>query len=230
MLDIEGTTTPIDFVHKTLFPFARERMENFVCDNFPALGGEIETLKGEHLEDYAEEFYLKEFNENSPASIADYLKFLIDEDRKSTILKSIQGNIWQKGYESGELKSVLFEDVPRAFERWKQQRKTIAIYSSGSILAQKQIFKYSNQGDLTEFIRKYFDTNTGGKKDSQSYEKIAANLNFSAADILFVSDSLPELEAAKTAGFQTAFSTRQGNAPLKERNTHPSIESFDEIN
>jgi len=117
LLDIEGTTTPIDFVHQTLFPFARRRMAEFVEENFSALGDEIKRLKVEHEEDYAEEFYVKEFDETVPASIANYLIFLIDEDRKSTALKSIQGKIWQAGYEAGELKSEVFPDVPRAFAR-----------------------------------------------------------------------------------------------------------------
>lgn len=228
LLDIEGTTTPLDFVHETLFPFARGRMAAFVEENFSALGGEIENLKIEHREDYAEEFYVQEFDENAPASVSNYLNFLIDEDRKSTALKSVQGKIWQAGYEAGELKSEVFADVPRALIRWREQAKTIAIYSSGSVLAQKLIFKYSNQGDLTEFIDDYFDTNIGGKKESASYRKIAAALNFPAAEIAFVSDSAAELDAAQAAGMQTILSIREGNAPLEGQTTHQSIESFDE--
>jgi enolase-phosphatase E1 len=229
LLDIEGTTTPIDFVHKTLFPFARLRMKTFVEENFPNLKSEIDDLKAEHEKDYAEEIYSKELDENLPESVADYLIFLIDEDRKSTALKSIQGKIWQRGYEAGELESVLFEDVPRAFEIWNQQGKTIAIYSSGSVLAQKLIFKYSDFGDLSRFVSKYFDTNVGGKKDAASYEKIAAALNLPAAEILFVSDVAAELDAAKTTGMRTVLSIREGNAPLGERIEHQSVTSFDEL-
>jgi enolase-phosphatase E1 len=229
LLDIEGTTTPIDFVHKTLFPFARGRMAMFVEKNFSALGEEIKRLKIEHKEDYAEEFYLKEFDESSLASISDYLIFLIDEDRKSTALKSIQGKIWQAGYETGELKSEVFPDVPRAFARWREQGKTVAIYSSGSRLAQKLIFKYSNAGDLTEFIADYFDTNIGGKKETESYRKIAEALNLSAAEIIFVSDVVAELDASQAAGMRTILSIRAGNAPLASDTAHQRIESFDEI-
>ncbi|MDQ3063862.1 MAG: acireductone synthase, partial [Acidobacteriota bacterium] len=169
LLDIEGTTTPIDFVHQTLFPVARRRMVEFVKENFSSLTGEIKSLKIEHENDYAEGFYEKEFDETALASIANYLKFLIDVDRKSTALKSIQGKIWKAAYEAGELKSEVFADVPRAFERWREQGKTIAIYSSGSVLAQTLIFKYSNCGDLTAFIAEYFDTYVGGKKETVSY-------------------------------------------------------------
>ena len=229
LLDIEGTTTPIDFVHQTLFPFARRRMAAFVEENFSSLTGEIESLKIEHEEDYAEEFYMKEFDENAPASIADYLNFLIDEDRKSTALKSAQGKIWQAGYESGELKSIVFTDVPRAFERWRGQEKTIAIYSSGSVLAQELIFRYSNCGDLTTFIADYFDTNVGGKKETASYRKIAATLNFTAAEITFVSDVAAELDAAEAAGLQTILAMREGNAPPGGQTKHLIVKTFDEI-
>ncbi len=229
LLDIEGTTTPIDFVHQTLFPFARRRTAQFVEENFSSLTDEIKSLKTEHKEDYAEEFYVKEFDENAPASIANYLNFLIDEDRKSTALKSVQGKIWQMGYESGELKSTVFADVPRAFDRWRKQGKTIAIYSSGSVLAQKLIFRYSNSGDLTAFIAEYFDTNVGGKKEPVSYQNIAARLNFPAAEIAFVSDVAAELDAAKAAGLKTILAMREGNAPPGGQTTHQSVKSFDEI-
>jgi len=229
LLDIEGTTTPIDFVHRTLFPFARRRMPEFVAENLSLLTNEIENLKIEHKEDYAEEFYAKEFDENAPASITNYLNFLIDEDRKSTALKSVQGKIWQAGYEAGELESTVFADVPRAFAHWREQGKTIAIYSSGSVLAQTLIFRYSDRGDLTVFIADYFDTNAGGKKEAESYRKIAATLNFPASEITFVSDSVAELDAAKSAGLKTVFSIREGNAPPGEQTAHLNVKSFDEI-
>src|SRR6187401_2738026 len=115
LLDIEGTTTPIDFVHKTLFPYAKARIAGFVEDNFDGLRIELAELAAEHKDDTA---YSSEFRTDSPNSISDYLKFLIDNDRKSTPLKSIQGMIWQRGYESGELRSPVFDDVPLAFGRW----------------------------------------------------------------------------------------------------------------
>jgi len=229
LLDIEGTTTPIDFVHQTLFPVARRRMVEFVKENFSSLTGEIKSLKIEHENDYAEGFYEKEFDETALASIANYLKFLIDVDRKSTALKSIQGKIWKAAYEAGELKSEVFADVPRAFERWREQGKTIAIYSSGSVLAQTLIFKYSNCGDLTAFIAEYFDTYVGGKKETVSYQKIAAALNFPAAKIIFVSDVAAELDAAKAAGLRTILAMREGNAPLGGETAHLTVKSFDEI-
>src|SRR5215210_3432567 len=121
LLDIEGTTTPIDFVHKTLFPFAKAKIGEFVQANFSEIQTEISQLKTEYKKDFSEQIYRDDFSENSPESIANYLKFLIEIDRKSTPLKSLQGKIWQKGYESGELVSPVYDDVPKAFERWKSQ-------------------------------------------------------------------------------------------------------------
>ncbi len=229
LLDIEGTTTPIDFVHKTLFPFAKAKIGEFVEASFSEIQTEIAQLKTEYKKDFSEQIYGRDFKENSPESVADYLKFLIEVDRKSTPLKSLQGKIWQKGYESGELESVIFADVPSAFERWKAQNKTIAIYSSGSILAQKLIFKYSNFGDLSGFIDDYFDTNVGQKRQAKSYQSIADALSFPTENLAFVSDVVEELDAAKKIGVQTFLSIREGNAPIEKQTKHQAIHSFDEI-
>ena len=161
--------------------------------------------------------------------MANYLKFLIEVDRKSTPLKSLQGKIWQKGYESGELKSEMFADVPHAFDRWKTEGKTIAIYSSGSRLAQKLIFKYSNFGDLSGFISAYFDTNTGHKRETESYVKIAHTLNHPPKRVAFVSDVLAELDAARIAGLRTTLAIREGNGQITENFKHRSVHSFDEL-
>jgi enolase-phosphatase E1 len=229
LLDIEGTTTPIDFVHKTLFPFAKARIEEFVRQNLEEIKTEIEQLKAEYRADFTEQIYGRDFREDSAESIANYLKFLIDADRKSTPLKSLQGKIWQAGYESGALRSEMFADVPRAFERWRKEGKTIAIFSSGSRLAQKLIFRYSNFGDLSPFIEDYFDTTTGAKKEPESYRRIAEKLGFETEEIIFVSDILAELDAARAAGFQTVLSIREGNGQITGDFTHRSVNSFDEL-
>ena len=226
VLDIEGTTTPIDFVHKTLFPFARARIAGFVQENFDGLKFELDQLAEEHEAD-AE--YRTELRIESPNSVSDYLKYLIDQDRKSTPLKYIQGMIWQKGYELGDLVSPVFPDVPAAFKRWKDAGKSIAIYSSGSVLAQRLIFKYSDQSDLTPFIDKYFDTNTGPKRETDSYRKIAEELGLESNEVLFVSDIPAELDAARTAGMQTALAIRKGNAEITEDHSHRAIQSFDDL-
>jgi len=226
LLDIEGTTTPIDFVHKTLFPYARARMAGFVQQNFAELKFEISQLENEQASDGD---YAADLRPDSPNSVADYLTYLIDNDRKSTPLKSIQGTIWLAGYENGDLVSTVYDDVPKALERWKGDGKIIAIYSSGSVLAQQLIFKYSDQGDLTRFVDRYFDTNIGHKREPESYKNITAELGIDAAEILFVSDVLEELDAAQTSGLQTTLSLRNGNAEIKTGYSHRAVAAFDEL-
>lgn len=229
LLDIEGTTTPIDFVHKTLFPYAAANIDTFVTENFDSIRAEIAQLQTEYKKDFSEQLYGRDFRVSDPQSVANYLHFLIETDRKSTPLKSLQGQIWERGYASGELQSEMFADVPPAFERWKQQGKTIAIYSSGSILAQKLIFRYSNRGDLSSYISAYFDTNTGPKRETESYVKIAAALNHPPKRIGFFSDITAELNAARTAGMQTTLLARPGNESVSDAENHRRIESFDEL-
>ena len=229
LLDIEGTTTPIDFVHKTLFPFAKEKIGDFVETHFSELNAEIAQLKIEYRKDFTDQIYGRDFDENSAESVTNYLKFLIDVDRKSTPLKTIQGKIWQEGYESGALRSEMFADVPRAFESWESENKRIAIFSSGSILAQKLIFKYSSFGDLGRFVSNYFDTTVGGKKEAESYRKIAGEIGFSPFEILFISDVAAELDAAREAGLQTILSIREGNGIVRQPINHDAVASFDDF-
>src|SRR5205085_1967152 len=152
---------------------------------------------------------------------------LMDQDRKSTALKSLQGRIWEAGYKAGELRSQLFADVPRAFARWRDEQRDICIYSSGSVLAQKLLFSHTEAGDLTRFIGDYFDTNIGAKREATSYQRIAASLDCPAADLLFVSDVVAELDAARRASLQTRLCLRPGN-PSQPPSSHDIIHSFDE--
>lgn len=207
LLDIEGTTTPIDFVHKTLFPFAKERIASFVAEHFAELSHEVRQLSEERKNDTG---YQNALDAGDPASISAYLKYLIDEDRKSTPLKSIQGKIWEEGYMSGEIVSAVFDDVPDAFERWTAEGLAIAIYSSGSVLAQRLLFRHTRYGDLTKFISNNFDTAVGAKRDAESYRRIAAALSQPPGEILFVTDITAELDAARAAGMNTALSVRPG--------------------
>jgi enolase-phosphatase E1 len=224
VLDIEGTTTPIEFVHEVLFPFARKRIPGFVATNFEGLVPEIAQLAAEHQKDLG---YTDHFDPAAAKSVAKYLVFLIDGDRKSTPLKSIQGKMWKQGYESGELKSIVFDDVPRAFERWHRTGVTIAIYSSGSVLAQQLLFRYTDHGDLSRFISAYFDTATGPKRSVESYREIVKTLR--SPSTLFVSDVPAELEAAQQAGCETILCVRPGNATIGDEFLGKRISSFDEI-
>jgi len=226
LLDIEGTTTPIEFVHEVLFPFARKKLLSYIAANFESLAPQIAQLSAEHEKDLG---YTDHFNPGSAKSVAEYLVFLIDADRKSTPLKSIQGKIWKEGYESGDLMSIVFDDVPRAFERWTAAEKTIAIFSSGSVLAQQLLFRYTNHGDLTRFISSYFDTNIGAKRELDSYRRIAGEVDRDSADIIFCSDIPAELDAARSVGLQTALTVREGNKLIEEDVSHRVIRTFDEL-
>ena len=154
-----------------------------------------------------------------------YLMWLMDRDRKSTALKSLQGKIWKAGFESGELKGMLFADVPEAFARWTA-RAQVAIYSSGSISAQKLLFQYSTFGDLTSQISAYFDTRIGAKLERSSYAAIAESVQVRPGEILFCSDVVRELDAARAAGCQTCLVVRPGNAAVADANGHAIVESF----
>jgi enolase-phosphatase E1 len=226
LLDIEGTTTPIDFVHKVLFPYAKERAGKYVEMHFGKLSDEIAQLVDESARD---DTYTVPVDPTEPGSVSAYLEHLISVDRKSTPLKSIQGSIWKEGYESGELKSIVYDDVPAAFERWTADGKTIAIYSSGSVLAQKLLFGYTGHGDLTPFISANFDTHIGHKREAASYEAIARELDQNAEDILFLSDIPEELAAASDAGYQTRLVVRPGNAEHHAAERFTSATSFNEL-
>jgi enolase-phosphatase E1 len=166
--------------------------------------------------------------ENDLTAAIPYIRYLIATDRKSTGLKSLQGKIWQQGYQAGTLRSQVFPDVKPAFERWTQAGKRLFIFSSGSIQAQKLLFRYSEVGDLTGFLSGYFDTTTGLKREAESYRAIAGALGLPPAQILFISDVTAELKAARSAGMQTLFSMRPGNHSL-DAEGFEAIESFDQI-
>jgi len=155
----------------------------------------------------------------------EYIDWLMDNDRKSTALKSLQGKIWKTGFESGELQGELFDDVPAALHRWSEQAR-VAIYSSGSVEAQQLLFRYSNFGDLTGLISGYFDTRTGPKREPASYTAIAGQLQVPPHAVLFFSDIVPELDAARAAGCQTRLVNRPGNAPVADPKGHRAVESF----
>lgn len=224
LLDIEGTTTPIAFVHDVLFSYARDHVREFLPANADTedVRADVALLRDEHADDVKQ-------NRNPPALVADYVEWLIEHDRKSTGLKSLQGKIWRQGYQDGSLKAQVFPDVAPAFERWRQRGLSINIFSSGSVLAQKLLFAHTEAGDLTTFIDDYFDTNVGKKGDAESYRRIAEKMKFPAGEILFVSDVIEELNAAHEAGMKTVLSIREGNAPQNNDKQYPLVYSFDHI-
>jgi enolase-phosphatase E1 len=161
-----------------------------------------------------------------PAALT-YIYWLMDRDRKSTALKSLQGKIWKAGFESGELKGQLFADVPPALERWSAHGR-VAIYSSGSVDAQRLLFRYSTFGDLSALVSDYFDTRTGAKTSAASYTAIAAAMKAAPGDVCFFSDVVRELDPAREAGMETRLVVRAGNTPVEDAHKHRTIHSFDE--
>jgi enolase-phosphatase E1 len=235
LLDIEGTTTPIAFVHEVLFSYARSQAKSYLAAHF----GSAETLtdlaklRAEHTADVEQGLEPPDLVSGpwdvEIDSIVSYVHWLIDHDRKSTGLKAIQGKIWRQGYLEGSLKAPLFEDVAPAFRRWRRAGLKISIFSSGSSLAQQLLFGHTEAGDLTEFIDSYFDTTDGPKTAFESYRKIAEALRLPAREVLFISDVVPELDAARAAGLQTLLCIRPGNHPQSHAEHHQIIQSFKDI-
>jgi enolase-phosphatase E1 len=234
LLDIEGTTTPIEFVTQTLFPFARRRFQEFLLRhaNDPAVRDDIEGLRKQHASDLAQDLKPPPWSDDTSdafvGSAINYAQWLMDRDAKCTALKSVQGKIWQEGYQRGELRGEVFPDVPVALARWSRQGKDVCIFSSGSVLAQKLLLSTTLAGDLTRFICAYFDTTTGAKTDAQSYLRIAGSLSLEPTNILFISDVSKELDAAREARMQTALCVRDKLSESQEHNFRV-IHSFDEV-
>jgi enolase-phosphatase E1 len=233
LLDIEGTTTPIAFVTETLFPYARTHLRSYLerHGGSPQYLELLRMFRQEHAADAQSRLNVPPWSgigADARASVEAYAEWLMDRDRKSPALKELQGYVWEEGYRNGELVAPVFPDVPRAFERWQQAGTGIGIFSSGSVLAQRWLFRCSSAGDLSRFLCCHFDTHIGSKKDATSYERIAREADKRPADILFVSDVAAELDAARAAGMNTIMSQRPGNPPQPEHD-HRTVASFDEI-
>jgi enolase-phosphatase E1 len=233
LLDIEGTTTPVEFVYQTLFLYASRKLESFLREHAqdPEVRSLIQDLRAQHAVDECNGLKPPGWVDDPEAarlgSSVAYGQWLIGRDSKYPPLKALQGRIWQQGYKSGELRGAVFPDVPVAFERWRRQRKIICIYSSGSVLAQQLLFRTTLSGDLTSHITAFFDTRVGAKTEVESYMKIASSLSRPAHEFLFISDATKEIEAARSAGMQTRFCDRDRRASLTP--TEGVIRSFDNI-
>jgi enolase-phosphatase E1 len=226
LLDIEGTTTPIAFVHDVLFPYARAHLREYLGD-IPDPQA-IALLKQDWPRDAAATPRLPR-PDDSIESLARYVEWLMDRDRKSPGLKALQGLVWQRGYRQGGLKGVVFPDVPRALQRWRKAGIKTAIYSSGSVLAQRLLFGTTAFGDLTPLLTEFFDTASGGKTFEDSYRGIAAALECLPSQMLFVSDIAAEIDAARRARCQVLLCVRPGNAPQQVSEDQSFVHSFDEI-
>lgn len=215
LLDIEGTTAPISFVHEVLFPYAKQKLASFFESS--KIGSDLfQKIDLEFAQDKAKFSELSNFKTLSfedQSSIIPYLEFLISQDRKFGPLKEIQGQIWRLGYESGEIKSQIFEDVPLFLAKAKEKNIACYVYSSGSVEAQRNIYQYSPYGDLRSYFSGYFDTAVGGKKESLSYLNIAKTISSEPNNLVFFTDILEEAEASKKAGLESILLDRPGNLP-----------------
>lgn len=206
LLDIEGTTTPVDFVYQTLFPLARQALPEFIHNSLldPAaaavLYGDARRLVEEYEADLAAGSAVPPWEDRpAPAGMLPYLQWLMDSDRKSRGLKSIQGRIWEAGYRSGAVFGAIYPDVEPAIRRWRSHGARVFIFSSGSVLAQKLLFGHLPNGDLTALLDGHFDTEVGAKREPQSYTTIAERIGLPPEEILFLSDTREEIDAARAA-------------------------------
>ncbi|HEY9774784.1 MAG TPA: acireductone synthase [Planktothrix sp.] len=218
LLDIEGTTSSVSFVHDTLFPYARKHLYEYLQQHW-----------GEPELDSACQSIVSDAGSGSASNINDVeqaVAELMDRDAKLTGLKQLQGRIWKSGFESGQLEAHVYPDAPAALQQWKSDALRVFIYSSGSIEAQKLFFAHTIAGDLSNYIDGNFDTTIGGKREESSYIKIAEAIGEAPEHILFISDIEAELDAARAAGMRTALAVR-GDSPNSSR--HQTISSFDEL-
>ncbi|MDY6943918.1 MAG: acireductone synthase [Pseudomonadota bacterium] len=215
--DIEGTTTDIAFVHQVLFPYSAKRLADFVRDRQaePAVAEALAQTRAEMGDPKAD----------TDAVIRQLLEW-IEQDRKITPLKALQGLIWREGYERGDYQGHVYPDAVSVLRQWKERGIPLYIYSSGSEAAQRLLFGHSSAGDLTGWFQGYFDTRVGAKKEAESYRRIGQAINVAPAEILFLSDSEAELDAAREAGWQTCQLVREGTVPSDH---HPTAKDFTQI-
>lgn len=223
LTDIEGTTTPLSFVHDVLFPYARRRLDAACASGEERFAAALRKLREEHAAERGSVPDLPDFGNGAP-----YAHWLMDQDRKSTGLKELQGILWEDGYRGGELKGQVYPDAAAALREWREQGVRARVFSSGSVLAQKLIFGYSDQGDLLPFFEGFHDTTTGAKQSPEAYRAIAEAFALPPEEILFLSDIVGELDAARAAGMRTAFFVRPGNRPA-DPGSHPTYRSFAEL-
>jgi enolase-phosphatase E1 len=223
LTDIEGTTSSISFVKDVLFPYARRALPGFVRER----GHEPEVRRWLDMVATGHGAMCDD------AMIVETLQGWIDEDRKHTALKALQGMLWRDGYLSGELQADMYPDAVAGLRRWHDAGHRLAVYSSGSVPAQKLLFAHTDAGDLTPLFDAFFDTEAGPKREAASYGRIAAALGAAPGDIVFLSDVVPELDAAREAGLRTVLLDRREDYPQPRdaaaANGHPRVESFEAV-
>jgi enolase-phosphatase E1 len=223
LTDIEGTTSSISFVKDVLFPYARRELPRFVRQH----GADPDVRR------WLDAVAAENGGICSDDVIAETLQGWIDQDRKHTALKALQGMLWREGYERGDFRGHIYDDAAQALRDWHDAGHRLAVFSSGSAGAQKLLFGHSEAGDLTPLFSAFFDTEIGHKRDADSYRLIADALDRRPTDIVFLSDVVEELDAAREAGMQTVLLDRREDYPrprdVDACNGHRRVETFDRI-
>lgn len=233
VLDIEGTVAPISFVSETLFPYARARLRSYFTEQWgsPEVKRDVALLSQYAVEQGKGSLFESENTKDVIDACVRLCEEDMNEDKKSTSLKSVQGNIWTAGFASGEIKAPLFDDVPSAIVGWYRRGIKVYIYSSGSRKAQKDLFGHTTVGDLRPYLQGFFDTSSGAKVESSSYDNIALSLGADrASDILFATDNINEALAAREAGWNVVVTDRPGNQPIDDTKGFKIVQDFSHLN
>ncbi|XP_049784493.1 enolase-phosphatase E1 isoform X2 [Schistocerca cancellata] len=238
LVDIEGTTTSIDFVKNTLFPYVRKNLDVYLKSkwNDAEFKEDLKLLQEQSKQDEADgtEGFVKipeGVSEDIFEDVKKNVLWQMDLDRKTKALKQLQGHIWRDAYKKGEVKAHVYPDVAPALKSWKLSGKDIYVYSSGSVEAQKLLFGHTQDGDLLEIFSGYFDTAVGPKVEESSYSNIVKSVKCKSEEIIFFTDVPKEARAAKSAGLQAVIVVREGNLPITDEDKleFPVIKSFDDI-
>ena len=220
LTDIEGTTSSISFVHEVLFPYARAALPDFVRRR-----GDDPEVRA-----WLDRAAVDAGGVCQDEVIVEVLQGWIDEDRKHPALKALQGMIWLDGYQTGDFQAHVYPDAAQALRGWHASGHTLAVYSSGSVPAQKLLFGHSSQGDLSPLFSAWFDTAVGGKREVASYQAIVQSLGVPAREVVFLSDVVEELDAAREAGLRTVLLDRREDYPIprigEACHGHERVESF----
>ncbi|WP_045727763.1 acireductone synthase [Xanthomonas sp. GPE 39] len=223
LTDIEGTTSSISFVKDVLFPYARRALPGFVSEHGqqPQVRQWLDTVASECGSICTD------------AVIVETLQGWIDQDRKHTALKALQGMIWESGYRDADFTAHIYPDAAPALRRWYADGRALYVYSSGSVPAQQLFFGHSDAGDLRSLFSGWFDTEIGAKREQASYVRIAEAIGLPPMQIVFLSDVVAELDAARAAGMDTVLIDRRADYPQPRQgeacNGHHRVESFADL-
>jgi enolase-phosphatase E1 len=218
LTDIEGTIADIDFVRQVLFPYARQALPEFIRTHHdaPEVAVQLDAVAAE-----------AGLTADDHEALIAQLQAWIDADRKITPLKALQGMVWKAGYEQGDFTAHLYPDAHAALKAWHGAGVPLYVYSSGSIQAQRLYFAHTDFGDISVWFRGFFDTTSGGKKDAESYRRIAGEIDVEPGGMVFLSDVAEELDAAREAGLKTVQICRPGTNPTVDHPHYPDLSTLE---